>query len=102
MKNGIKKAHDLIEEMRRLGLQPNRVTFNELINAMVASGRCKDDIWQVITEMKDAGIKTNHVTCSILLKNLNSRSSEKDINLTMEIVNHMEEPMDEVMLSSIM
>jgi len=91
----------LMEEMRQLGLQPNRVTFNELINAMVASGHDREDIWHVIAEMKDAGIQTNHVTCSILLKNLNARSAEKDVIRTMELIDNMEEPMDEVLLSSV-
>merc|ERR1719145_342812 len=87
--SNINKAHELMEEMRQLGLQPNRVTFNELINAMVAAGRSREDIWHVVAEMKKAGIKTNHVTCSILLKTLNARSSERDIKQTMELVDGM-------------
>jgi len=101
LSNNINKAHELMEEMRKLDLQPNRVTFNELINAMVSAGRTARDIWHVVSEMKEAGIKTNHVTCSILLKSLNARSSEKDVMLTMELVDNMEEPMDEVLLSSV-
>merc|ERR1719191_1323188 len=39
------KARSLMEEMRKEGLQPNRVTFNELINAMVNKGR-RDQTWE--------------------------------------------------------
>merc|ERR1719335_883085 len=35
---GFDKARQLMEEMKKLDLQPNRVTFNELINAMVSKG----------------------------------------------------------------
>merc|ERR1719389_495959 len=100
--NNINKAHELMEEMQKLGLQPNSVTFNELINAMVAAGRSREDVWQVVAEMKKAGIKTNHVTCSILLKTLNYRSSERDVKQTMALVETMEEPMDEILLSSVL
>merc|ERR1719450_1590853 len=88
--------------MQTLGLQPNSVTFNELINVMVAARCSREDVWQVVAEMKKAGIKTNHVTCSILLKCLNARSPERDVKQTMALVETMEEPMDEILLSSVM
>merc|ERR1719230_1320645 len=87
--------------MREMGLHPNRVTYNELINAMITSQAAREDIWHVVTEMKDAGIKISQVTCSILLKALNARSSERDVLLVMELIDAMEEPMDEVLLSSV-
>merc|ERR1719161_516536 len=51
--------------------------------------------------MKEAGICANQVTCSILLKSLNARSSEADVLLTMDMIDSMEDPMDEVLLSSV-
>merc|ERR1719356_38335 len=48
------KARALMEEMRKEGLQPNRVTFNELINGMVTSntnGR-REQTWEILDEMK--------------------------------------------------
>jgi len=51
--------------------------------------------------MKEAGIAPNQVTCSILLKNLNARSYDTDVELTMDLMNNMEEQMDEVLLSSV-
>merc|ERR1719453_1420077 len=87
--------------MKEAGLQPNRVTFNELLNSIVAHGARRSDVWQVVKEMKDAAIPPNQVTCSILLKSLNAKSSDTDILLTMDLIESIEEPMDEVMLSSI-
>lgn len=97
------KARSLMEEMKSLGLQPNRVTFNELVNGLVARGSSSQraEIWTIIREMKEAGATPNQVTCSILLKSLNARSSEFDIMQTMDLIGAMEEPMDEVLLSSV-
>merc|ERR1719197_650653 len=51
--------------------------------------------------MITAEVKPNQVTVSILLKNLNSRSGEAEILKTLDLIKTMEEPMDEVLLSSV-
>merc|ERR1719456_1544013 len=51
--------------------------------------------------MKQAEVPPNQVTCSILLKTLNAKSAETDILLTMDLIESIDEPMDEVMLSSV-
>lgn len=102
------KARSIIEDMKNEGLQPNRVTFNELINYVVNKGgggalhgAMRSQIWSLIGEMQTVGVKPNQVTCSILLKSLNSSSCEADIYRTMDLISSMEEPMDEVLLSSV-
>jgi pentatricopeptide repeat protein len=81
---GFDKARRLMGKMAKEGLQPNRVTFNELINAVVnkgGEGRRKQ-MWDIVDEMRIAEVKPNRVTISILLKNLNSGSNTKlHINL---------------------
>jgi len=97
------KARALVEEMRKEGLQPNRITFNELVNGLVMKGSSaqRAEIWSLVREMKAAGVKPNQVTCSILLKSLNAHSKEGDILETMDLISAMDEPMDEVLLSSV-
>lgn len=99
------KAKSLVSEMKVGGLQPNRVTFNELVNGLVSkdAGNVlrRSEIWALIREMTEAGVGPNQVTCSILLKNLNASSKEEDIMATMELMEAVEEPMDEVLLSSV-
>jgi pentatricopeptide repeat protein len=97
------KARFLMHEMKKEGLQPNRVTFNELINAMVSkTGEAqRRQMWDLVDEMRDADVKPNQVTVSILLKNLNWHSGETEITKTMDLINSMDEPMDEVLLSSV-
>merc|ERR1719326_2501738 len=64
-------------------------------------GGVRPQIWEVVDEMKAADVKPNQVTCSILLKSLSNSSNQSDILKTMELINTMEEPMDEVLLSSV-
>merc|ERR1719174_1140325 len=97
----LSKARQLMDDMKTVGLQPNRVTYNEVLNAVVTLGSRRSDIWDVVKEMKDASIVPNQVTCSILLKTLNAKSSETDILLTMDLIDSLDEPMDEVLLSSV-
>merc|ERR1719171_664950 len=84
------------------GISPNHVTYNEVINGMVRSGNCrKQDVWSIVDEMKAQGIKPNRVTCSILLKDLKAKSAGSCVTRTMDLITEMEEPMDEVLLSSV-
>merc|ERR550514_246079 len=64
-------------------------------------GGIRPQIWEVVNEMQVAEVKPNQVTCSILLKSLGDSSNQSDIMRTMELINEMEEPMDEVLLSSV-
>jgi len=97
------KARSLMEEIKKEGLQPNRVTFNELINALVIKGgdAQRGQMWDIVEEMTKADVKPNQVTISILLKSLNAYSGQSDITKTMDLINTMDEPMDEVLLSSV-
>jgi pentatricopeptide repeat protein len=101
LSHNVSKARGLMEEMKQLGLQPNRITYNELINSVIAGGGRKEDMWSIVREMNDAGICPNQVTCSILLKTLNKKSSDDEIFATMDLMSSMDEQMDEVLLSSV-
>jgi pentatricopeptide repeat protein len=101
--NSFEKARCLVSEMTSMGLQPNHVTYNELINAIVSkgSGGNRKEMWNLVEQMQGAEVKPNKVTISILLKNLNYHSGEADIMKTMALIKNMDEPMDEVLLSSV-
>merc|ERR1719421_2283771 len=94
------KARELFGEMKKESLQPNEVTYNELINAMVTKGgeRSRTDVWGVVAEMHEANVKPNQVTCSILLKCINAHSDERSVAQTMDLIGTMEESMDEALL----
>merc|ERR1719502_856996 len=93
-------AQMLLKEMRERGLQPNKITYNELINSKVEAGD-RNGVWDVLAQMKNQGESPNSVTCSILLKALTERAPKQDVKYTMDLVDQMEDPMDEVLFSSV-
>merc|ERR1719355_582282 len=98
--NRSNEAHRLLQEMVERGLPANRVTYNELLNAKVAS-KDRRGMWKLVEEMKSANVKPNAVTCSILLKALTEHSHAQDVADTMELLKQTDEPMDEVLFSSV-
>jgi pentatricopeptide repeat protein len=101
MTGDVAGARSVVREMRLAGYQPNRVTFNELVNAVVARNGPLSEIWDIVTEMQALGIPPNQVTCSILLKNLSARSSESEIQRTMDLISSIDGQMDDVLMSSV-
>merc|ERR1719271_2264583 len=65
----VNEAQELLREMVGRGLQASKVTYHELLNAMVTN-RDKKNTWRLLDEMREAGATINSVTCSILLKSL--------------------------------
>lgn len=96
----IQKAYQILETMREVGLQPNCVTFNELLDATISIDTEK--AWSLVTEMRSSGLKPNHITCSILLKSVQPNSRSVDADRALAVVNSMEDDMDEVLLSSVL
>ena len=82
------------------GPAANLANFNELINAMIYKGSAQGraDVWGIVAETQEAGVKPNRVTCSTLLKCLDANSKEQNIARTMNLISSMDEPMDEVLL----
>merc|ERR1719215_810190 len=89
--------------MTSAGCTPNHVTYNELIHALVQHERDgrRAEVWEAVDEMQKAGVQPNRVTCSILLKSLKAKSPHADVQRTMDLTNAMDEPLDEVLLSSV-
>jgi len=95
----LQRAHSTMEVMRREGMPPNRITFNELLDA--AMGDRPEGAWSVVEQMQACGLKPNHITCSILLKSVQPGAKSVNIERTMAVVDDMEDEMDDVLLSSV-
>mmetsp|Transcript_150261 Transcript_150261/g.260294 ORF Transcript_150261/g.260294 Transcript_150261/m.260294 type:complete len:1030 (-) Transcript_150261:65-3154(-) len=98
-RGNIQEARKLIEMMRTSGMQPNVVTFNEILDATVTSK--PEAAWEIVKEMKQSSLKPNLVTCSILLKGVQAKSRTADLDRVLAVVDSVDEPMDEVLLSSV-
>lgn len=94
------EAHALLREMTEHGLPANKVTYNEFLNALVIA-KDRRGTWALLDDMEAAGLAPNPATCSILLKSMSAHSHGSDIDRTMALMGKMEEPMDEVLFSSV-
>merc|ERR1719313_641230 len=94
------EASQLLEEMVTRGLAANKVTYNELLNAKVQS-KDRRGSWKLVEQMQAAGMTASSVTCSILLKSLTRNSHSADVTRTMDLIEQMDDPMDEVLFSSV-
>lgn len=94
------EAHELVREMAARGLQANKVTFNEILHSKVLTkDRC--GLWNVLDEMRVAGVRPNAVTCSILLKSLTAQSLPTDVEKVIQLIDEVEDSVDEVLFSCV-
>jgi pentatricopeptide repeat protein len=97
-KGSLKEARKVIDSMREVGLKPNCVTLNELLDAAIKVS--VDSAWDIIEDMAVCGVKPNRITCSILLKSIHRNSSSANVTRILAIVDGMDDEIDEVLLSS--
>merc|ERR1719478_1674175 len=93
------EAQKTMHLMKSAGLEPNCVTFNELLDAAIK--RKMGDVWPVLAEMKACGVRPNHISGSILLKTIRSDSSFANVERVLDVMDSLVEEMDEVLLSSV-
>jgi len=95
----VPKARIALAEMRRLGMEPNVVTYNEFLDAAVGSTGGLP--WAIVDEMLECGLKPNAVSCSILLKTVQKNGYAADIQRITSLLESLElDEMDEVLFSS--
>eukprot|EP00429_Kryptoperidinium_foliaceum_P053048 CAMPEP_0176074026 /NCGR_PEP_ID=MMETSP0120_2-20121206/36991_1 /TAXON_ID=160619 /ORGANISM="Kryptoperidinium foliaceum, Strain CCMP 1326" /LENGTH=1009 /DNA_ID=CAMNT_0017407715 /DNA_START=80 /DNA_END=3109 /DNA_ORIENTATION=- len=96
---GIRRVRAFVETMQQKGMKPNSVTYNELLDGVIRER--PEEMWGVISEMRAVGCRPNHVTCSIVLKSVSKTSRANEVEQALSVVDAMDDPMDEVLLSSI-
>merc|ERR1719420_233828 len=94
------KARKLLGEMAESCIQANQVTYNEMLNALVAV-KDRHEMWGLVREMNAMGMRPNSVTCSIILKSLTSHSAPDDVRQAMALIDNLHEDMDEVLFASV-
>merc|ERR1719335_2015621 len=96
----IVKARKLLSEMAENNIQANQVTYNEMLNALVAV-KDRQEMWALVREMNAMGMRPNSVTCSIILKSLTAHSAPDDVRQAMSLIDNLHEDMDEVLFASV-
>eukprot|EP00933_Yihiella_yeosuensis_P022223 TRINITY_DN17492_c0_g1_i1.p1 TRINITY_DN17492_c0_g1~~TRINITY_DN17492_c0_g1_i1.p1 ORF type:complete len:862 (+),score=242.26 TRINITY_DN17492_c0_g1_i1:277-2862(+) len=95
-----KAAKDLMMEMTQKGLVPNRISYHGLLHGMVQRGD-RTGTWELVEEMGRIGLKANAVTCSILLKGVQSNmQSYRELDRILALVDSSEQVVDEVLFAS--
>merc|ERR1719253_1765672 len=96
----IAKARKMLAEMGENDVKANQVTYNEMLNALV-NIKDRKEMWSLVTEMNNAGMRPNSVSCSIILKSLTAHSAPADIRQAMALIDNMQDDMDEVLFASV-
>merc|ERR1719172_242136 len=96
----IVKARKLLGEMAENNIEANQVTYNEMLNALVAV-KDRKEMWALVREMNSMGMRPNSVTCSIILKSLTAHSAKEDVRQAMALIDNLHEDMDEVLFASV-
>merc|ERR1719440_2050326 len=96
----IVKARKLLTEMSESEIHANQVTYNEMLNALVAV-KDRKEMWGLVREMNTMGMRPNSVTCSIILKSLTAHSASDDVRQAMALIDNLHEDMDEVLFASV-
>lgn len=91
-------ARQVLEELKKTGLTATRPSYHGLLNARVKAGDLRG-AWRLVADMQLSDISPNAVTCSILLKA--KSQSVAEVSKVLALIDAMQEPMDEVLFSSV-
>lgn len=95
------------EEMARLGVQPNEVSLNLLMDTAARSGPAhSEEAWDVLEDMQRRGMRADKYTVSILTKGITERSDKRRAPRGVALVEHFlqaqPEDVDEVLVNSLL
>merc|ERR1719311_863858 len=82
----IVKARKLLTEMAESQIQANQVTYNEMLNALVAV-KDRHEMWALVREMNTMGMRAH--------------SAPDDVRQAMALIDNLHEDMDEVLFASV-
>merc|ERR1719213_1180753 len=87
--------------MKALGLSPNQITYNSLVNACVSRGDTSH-AWKYVSLMKLDGIPLDSFTCSIMMKGLKHSTNREDVDQTLNLIEQAAVVPDEVLVNTLL
>jgi len=95
----IVRAKAALKSLRAIGLEPDCLTFNELMEAVAM----KDGpaMWHLFSEMEALGVQPNAATCSIVLKGIKPSWRAAEVERAFALAERMGEAMDEVCFAAL-
>mmetsp|Transcript_144926 Transcript_144926/g.252762 ORF Transcript_144926/g.252762 Transcript_144926/m.252762 type:complete len:1020 (+) Transcript_144926:106-3165(+) len=99
----IRGAKELISEMESIGLAPNDVSYNCMINAAVSKGMWQE-AWNTVDMMEGAGVKADHYTVSIMMKALKRTRDSRQVGRALALLDRsgLDACSDEVLLNTLL
>lgn len=99
------QAVTLLEEMKQMGIKPNRITYNSLIDTCVKSQKMSD-AWRFYDEMNRTNIKPDNFTYSILINGIkanhtNKHELERALTMVEQLQSTPEFKPDEILYNSL-
>lgn len=91
--NDFDGAKAVIERIRKRGLKPNAITFNSVMDAAVRS-RKTAEAWDLLKDMRAAGLKPDKYTCSILIKGLGHEPSTLQVQNALDLLHEVDSALD--------
>jgi len=96
----LEAAQSVLNKMTKENVTPSHVTFHSLMHASTQAADRRAS-WKWVSQMRAAGLAPTSVTCSILLKLIDSPQQGVDVPRVLALVEESETIMDEVLLSSL-
>merc|ERR1719160_1252318 len=97
----IQNTDEVLDDMKALGLRPNQITYNSLVNACVSRGDTSR-AWKYVSLMKLDGIPLDNFTCSIMMKGLKHSSNREDVDQTLNLIEQSAVVPDEVLVNTLL
>jgi len=97
----IQNTDEVLDDMKALGLSPNQITYNSLVNVCVSRGDTSL-AWKYVSLMKLDGIPLDHFTCSIMMKGLKHSSNREDVDQTLNLIEQAAVVPDEVLVNTLL
>jgi len=97
----IQNTDEVLDDMKALGLSPNQITYNSLVNACVSRGDTSL-AWKYVSLMKLDGIPLDSFTCSIMMKGLKHSTNREDVDQTLNLIEQSAVVPDEVLVNTLL
>lgn len=93
-------AKAVILRIRRRGLRPNAITFNSVMDAAVRSRRTAE-AWDLLKEMRSAGLRPDKYTCSILIKGLSCHPTPGQVQSALDLLREVDGALDKTLRTTL-
>lgn len=99
----IQGAKDLLSEMESMGMPPNAVSYNCLINAIVSKGMWQE-AWDTIDIMERKGVPADSYTVSIMMKAVSRVKESRHVSRALALLDNsgLDVCSDEVLLTAVL